>query len=148
MLGLGLVLGVAGPLGPPQPAYAGIGNVVCTIEGAGWLTMSGLLHLGFTGNAIANGLRTPPHPGSGSALLQLGVMVPHVALSVVLWSTLGTRCDDRILGALYYGVPLVWSLALIGHGAWSLHASNQEAAALGAAMPALSIRVPLDAHSR
>ena len=149
---LSVSLAVLGLTLPTQRAhaYAGMGAALCHVLGGAWVIASGLVDLGFSVNAIAYGVRTPAYPPREVSQAQLGLMVPQVALSAVLWPTLGAGCKDsgKYMPILYFGVPLAWSLALIGHGAWALDASNRDAAALAGAMPALSIRVPLPSLAR
>lgn len=95
-------------------------------------------------------LSPPAYPPGEVSQAQLGLMVPQVALSALLWGTAGPSCDGdwKYVPILYYGLPMAWSLALIGHGAWALDASQRDASALAGSMPALSIHVPLPSLAR
>lgn len=120
-------------------AYPGLGNAVCHLLGGAVLVGSGLVDLGFTGYAIHQGLRTPPYPPSDVAKAQLGLTIPQLVLSAALVGPVGMACENKKLAILYFGAPMAWSLALIGHGAWALHSNNQEG--LSSSTPALSMRV-------
>lgn len=98
-------------------------SAVCQPAGIGWLALTSLVNLGFSVNAILDSRTHPGYPGQEAAEAQIGVTAPQALISLVgLSVALPTRCFDRPVEALLYiGVPLIWSTALLAHGAWSLY---------------------------
>lgn len=98
-------------------------SAVCQPAGIGWLALTSLVNFGFSVNAILDSRSHPGYPGHEGAEAQIAISAPQVLISTLgLAVALPTRCFDRTLEALVYvGIPLVWSTALLAHGAWSLY---------------------------
>lgn len=98
-------------------------NEVCRPAGIGWLALTSLVNFGFSVNAILDSRTHPGYPGHEAAEAQIGVSAPQVLISTLgLAVALPTRCFERPIQALaYIGIPLIWSTALLAHGAWSLY---------------------------
>ena len=98
-------------------------SAVCAPAGMGWLALTSLVNFGFSINAILDARTHPGYPGMEAAEAQIGVTAPQVLISTLgLAVALPTRCFDRPVEALIYvGIPLIWSTALLAHGAWSLY---------------------------